>query len=60
LAKAVQLALDDNSMRRRAAEAGKAVRAEDGLTRAAEIIERAAADTRRPHVHVASLKKEGF
>jgi UDP:flavonoid glycosyltransferase YjiC (YdhE family) len=45
LAKAVQLALEDNSKRRRAAEVGKTVRAEDGLTRAAEIIERAAAGT---------------
>ena len=45
LSKAIGVALNDQAMRKRAANTGAQVRAENGIARAAGIIERAAAKT---------------
>ena len=47
LAGAIRIAVNDSDLRTRAAQLGEKIRAENGLTRAVEIIERHAAKFRR-------------
>jgi UDP:flavonoid glycosyltransferase YjiC (YdhE family) len=47
LAEAIQVAVTDNALRARAAALGEKIRAEDGIARAVEIVERCAAEFER-------------